>query len=141
MVIIAFYTAELYYSGKPPTVSNGYEEDEKLSRSDLLKNPNGREILPPPPPTPRKNHIDPKDRHVPAAVRKQEEDIFVGDGVDYSIPGKDMTQSPISEDMEESPRNKDRTSYFTEPAYGPVPPSELSHGWQQTVSALGFSFA
>ncbi|XP_073154663.1 suppressor of mec-8 and unc-52 protein homolog 2 isoform X2 [Henckelia pumila] len=118
--------------GKPSTVSNGYEEDEKVSKSDLLKNQNGRETLPPPPPPPRKNHIDPKDKQVPAAVRKEEEDIFVGDGVNYSIPGKDMSQSPISEDMEESPRNKERTAYFTEPAYGPVPPSELSHGWQQT---------
>ncbi|KZV44726.1 suppressor of mec-8 and unc-52 protein2 [Dorcoceras hygrometricum] len=118
--------------GKLSTVSNGYEEDEKFSKSDLPKNQNGREILPPPPPPPRKIHIDPKDKQVPAAVRKEDDDIFVGDGVDYSIPSKDMSQSPVSEDMEESPRNKERTSYFTEPAYGPVPPSDLSHGWQQT---------
>ncbi|THG14452.1 hypothetical protein TEA_016299 [Camellia sinensis var. sinensis] len=44
---------------------------------------------------------------------------------------KDMSQSPISEDMEESPRNKERNSFFNEPAYGPVPPTEPSLDWQQ----------
>lgn len=55
----------------------------------------------------------------------------MGDGVDYAIPSKDMSQSPISEDMEESPRNKERNSFFNEPAYGPVAPTEPSHDWQQ----------
>ncbi|XP_076926191.1 suppressor of mec-8 and unc-52 protein homolog 2-like [Bidens hawaiensis] len=42
-----------------------------------------------------------------------------------------MSQSPLSQDMEESPRRKEeeRASYFDEPAYGPaVPPS---NDWEQ----------
>jgi len=34
--------------------------------------------------------------------------------------------------MEESPRNKEKPSYFTEPAYGPVQPSGLPQEWQGT---------
>lgn len=85
-------------------------------------------------PLPKKNHLERKENQGPAAARVEEEDIFVGEGVDYSIPAGDIGQSPVSEDMEESPRNKERTSYFSEPAYGPVPPSEPSHDWQQAVS-------
>lgn len=125
----------VYYAGKNLSFSNGYEEeDDRISKSDSLKNQNGGEILPPPPPLPKKNQPDPKEIQVPTAIRKEEEDIFVGEGVDYSIPSKDMSQSPISEDMEESPRNKEKPPYFAEPAYGPVPPTELTQGWQQAVS-------
>ncbi|KAL6575325.1 Smu-2 suppressor of mec-8 and unc-52 protein [Orobanche minor] len=116
--------------GKTLSVSNGYEEDERVLKSDSLKNQNGREILPPPPPLPR-NHPDPREKQETTAVRKEEEDIFLGEGVHYSIPSKDMSQSPISEDMEESPRNKEKKTYFAEPAYGPVPPTEVSQSWQQ----------
>ncbi|KAL0410368.1 UNVERIFIED_CONTAM: Suppressor of mec-8 and unc-52 protein2 [Sesamum latifolium] len=112
--------------------SNGYEEDERILKSDSMKNQIGRETLPPPPPLPKQNLPDPKEKREPTGVRKEEEDIFVGEGIDYAIPSKDMSQSPISEDMEESPRNKEKNSYFAEPAYGPVPPAELSHGWQQS---------
>ncbi|KAJ0976185.1 hypothetical protein J5N97_018150 [Dioscorea zingiberensis] len=52
-------------------------------------------------------------------------------GVEYAIPNKDMSQSPVSEDMEESPRNRERQSYFNAPVYGPVPP-EAAQDWQQT---------
>lgn len=104
-------------------------------KSDSFKNQNYGEPLPPPPPPPKKNHPDPIEKPRSPVVRKEEEDIFVGDGVDYTIPSKDMSQSPVSEDMEESPRNKEKQSYFAEPAYGPVPPAELSHEWQQAVSA------
>lgn len=124
----------LYNIGKISATSNGYD-DEKISRGDVLKSQNGKEILPPPPSPPRRNVPD----RGPTAARAEEEDIFVGDGVEYSVPGKDMSQSPVSEDMEESPRNKERTSYFTEPTYGPVPPSDPSQGWQQVVSLLSFS--
>ncbi|KAH6818406.1 RED family protein [Perilla frutescens var. frutescens] len=118
--------------GKNLSVSNGYEEDERILKSDSLKNQNDGGSLPPPPPPPKKNHPDPKEKQGSTFVRKEEEDIFVGEGIDYTIPSKDMSQSPISEDMEESPRNKEKQSYFDEPAYGPVPPAELSHDWQQT---------
>lgn len=104
-------------------------------KSNSLKNQNRGEFLPPPPPLTKKNHPDPKEKQEPDAVRTEEEDIFVGDGIDYSIPSKDMSQSPLSEDMEESPRNKAKNSYFAEPAYGPVPPTEMSHGWQEAVSS------
>lgn len=100
----------------------------------MPKNQTEREFVPPPPPPPRKSHIDSREKQGPAAARAVEEDIFVGDGVDYPIPGKDLSQSPLSEDMEESPRNKEKLSYFTEPAYGPVPPSGLPEEWNGMVS-------
>ncbi|KAL7136932.1 hypothetical protein ABFS83_10G062400 [Erythranthe nasuta] len=127
--------------GKILSFSNVYEDDERVVKSDSRTNQNRGEILPPPPPLPlpppppltKKNHPDPKEDQESTAFRKAEEDIFVGDGVDYSIPSKDMSQSPISEDMEESPR-KEKSSYFAEPAYGPVRPPELSHDWQQQAN-------
>ncbi|KAG2717781.1 hypothetical protein I3760_03G192000 [Carya illinoinensis] len=116
--------------------ASGYEYDEgdKPSKPNggMPKNQTEREFVPPPPPPPRKSHIDSREKQGPAVARAVEEDIFVGDGVDYAIPGKDLSQSPLSEDMEESPRNKEKLSYFTEPAYGPVPPSGLPQEWHGT---------
>ncbi|CAA3009430.1 suppressor of mec-8 and unc-52 homolog 2 [Olea europaea subsp. europaea] len=117
--------------GKLSIASNGFDEDKRVLKSDMMKNQNVEETLPPPPPPPKRNYPDSEVKPGPTAIRKEEEDIFVGDGIDYSIPSKDMSQSPISEDMEESPRNKERTSYYSELAYGPVPPTEPSHDWQQ----------
>ncbi|XP_031477597.1 suppressor of mec-8 and unc-52 protein homolog 2 [Nymphaea colorata] len=88
-----------------------------------------REVLPPPPP-PRKNHASSGDIQTIVVSRVEEDDIFVGDGVNYAIPGKDTGASPISEDMEESPRNRERPSYFSQPEYGPVPPEPIQD-WQQ----------
>ncbi|KAK9274817.1 hypothetical protein L1049_022069 [Liquidambar formosana] len=121
--------------GKISAVGNEYEEEEKPSKPDvgMSKNQIEREILPPPPPLPpRKDHLDLKEKQGPTVARAEDDDIFVGDGIDYAVPGKDMSHSPISEDMEESPRNKERISYFSEPAYGPVPPTEQPQEWQQT---------
>ncbi|CAM8960954.1 unnamed protein product [Rhodiola kirilowii] len=118
---------------KVATVGTIYEEEEKRSKSEvgMLKNPTEREILPPPPPL-RKD--DPKPTQVPIVARVEEDDIFVGDGIDYEVPGKDdMIQSPVVEDMVESPKIKERPAYFNEPAaYGPVPPAEPYQQWQQT---------
>ncbi|KAG6739527.1 hypothetical protein POTOM_057128 [Populus tomentosa] len=118
--------------GKISVVGNEYDEHDKPSKpsSGMLNNKTEREILPPPPPPPKNNLADSFEKQQPAVAREEENDIFVGHGIDYEVPGKDMSQSPLSEDMEESPRNKERLSYFSEPAYGPVPPSELSHEWQ-----------
>lgn len=120
--------------GKVAAVNNVYDEDPRVSNpeSEILKNKSEREnLLPLPPPPPLKSaHTIPKENLGPADARADEDDIFVGDGIDYSIPNKDMSQSPVSEDMEESPRNKERASYF-EPVYGPVPPSAPSQDWQQ----------
>ncbi|KAF7143011.1 hypothetical protein RHSIM_Rhsim05G0001900 [Rhododendron simsii] len=119
--------------GKIAAVDNLYDEDVRLPKPDVehSKYKIDREKLPPPPPPLKKGHPDSKEKQGPAVPRAEEDDIFVGDGIDYSIPSKDMSQSPISEDMEESPRNKERVAYFNEPAYGPVPPTEPSHDWQQ----------
>ncbi|KAL1531239.1 Smu-2 suppressor of mec-8 and unc-52 protein, variant 2 [Salvia divinorum] len=38
--------------GKNSSVSNGYEEDEMILKSDSLKKQNDGEFLPPPPPPP-----------------------------------------------------------------------------------------
>lgn len=125
----------LHVAGKISAVSNEYEEDEKPSQPDgrPLKHQVDREAPPPPPPS-HKNHLDSRDKQVPSVARAEEDDIFVGDGIDYAVPGKDINHSPVSEEMEESPRNRERPSYFNEPVYGPVPPSEPSQDWQQTVS-------
>ncbi|KAJ9687844.1 hypothetical protein PVL29_013871 [Vitis rotundifolia] len=118
--------------GKISTAGNEFDEEKKPSKLDggMSKNQTERESLPPPLP-PRKNYVDSREKHGPSVARSEQDDIFVGDGVEYDIPSKDMSQSPVSEDMEESPRNKERISYLSEPAYGPVPPSEPQE-WQQT---------
>lgn len=122
--------------GKLSAVANEYDEEEKPSKPDGgLKHKMERDILPPPPPPsapiPGNNHANSREKQGPAVARAVDDDIFVGDGVDYAIPNADMSQSPTSEDMEESPRNKDRGTYFSEAAYGPVPPSHPSQDWQQ----------
>lgn len=120
--------------GKVASVNHEYDEDQRVSKSEgeNFKDKSGRETLPPPPPPPplKIAHTIPKENQGPAVARAEEEDIFIGDGIDYSIPTKDMSQSPVSEDMEESPRKKEKVSYF-EPVYGPVPPSDPSQDWQQ----------
>ncbi|PPD84620.1 hypothetical protein GOBAR_DD18446 [Gossypium barbadense] len=118
--------------GKISSLGNEYYEEEKLSKpNDGVSN--GRtekEILPPTPPPPRKNHLDSREKQGPTIARAEEDDIFVGEGVDYNSPEKDAVPSPLSEDMEESPRHKERVSYFPEPAYGPVSPSAAQE-WQE----------
>lgn len=110
-------------------ISNGYDE---VLKSDASKSQIDKETVHPSAQLPKKNHSERREVQGPVVARPEEEDIFIGEGVDYSVPAGDMGQSPVSEDMEESPRNKERTSYFSEPAYGPVPPSEPSHDWQYT---------
>ncbi|KAL5572289.1 hypothetical protein UlMin_021886 [Ulmus minor] len=121
--------------GKFSILGNGYEENDKSSKPDgaMFKNQTERETLPPPPPPPplRKNHTESKEKQGPTVARAADDEIFVGEGVDYDIPGKDLSQSPLSEDMEESPRNKEKVSYFEEPVYGPVPPSAVPQEWQE----------
>ena len=130
---MCLYVIKYYfdYTGKFSAISVDY--DEKFSRPDASKQHTEKEFLPPPPPPPpKRNDYDAKEKVV---NRVEEDDIFVGEGTDYEVPSKDMSQSPLSEDMEESPRGKERASYFEEPVYGPVvPPSQPSHDWQQTVS-------
>ena len=94
----------------------------------MSKNQTERESLSPPL-SPKKNYVDSREKHGPSVARSEQDGIFVRDGVEYDIPSKDMSQSPISEDMEESPRNKERNSYLSEPAYGPIPPFEPQE-WQ-----------
>lgn len=110
------------------SLQSEYDDNVKALKPGFIKNQMDREILPPPPPPLKKNPSDYREKLVPTVARAEEEDIFVGEGTDYAIPTKDMSQSPISEDMEESPRNKERMTYFNEPAYGPVQPSEPVYG-------------
>ncbi|XP_010417439.1 PREDICTED: suppressor of mec-8 and unc-52 protein homolog 2 [Camelina sativa] len=118
--------------GKTSTIAN-YDEDNNQSKIENGSSVNisEREDLPPPPPLPPViNHLDlSKKQEEPPVARTDDDDIFVGEGIDYTVPGKDVMQSPISEDMEESPRDKERVPYFTEPAYGPVQPS-AGQEWQ-----------
>lgn len=127
-----------FFPGKILAAGNGYDKEDKPTKVEGggLKNQTESEFLPPPPPPPpiKKNPLNSREKQGPAVARTDDDDIFVGDGVEYEIPGKDPSQSPVSEDMEESPRNKEKTSYFTEPSYGPVPPSMLPQVWQEPVS-------
>ncbi|CAH8361467.1 unnamed protein product [Eruca vesicaria subsp. sativa] len=121
--------------GKTSTIFHGYDEDNNQSKiENESKNISEREILPPPPPLPAGiNHMDLSNKQeVPPVARTDEDDIFVGDGVDYAVPGKDVTLSPISEDMEESPRDKEKVTYFAEPVYGPVQPT-AGQEWQDIL--------
>ncbi|KAI3902158.1 hypothetical protein MKW92_040994 [Papaver armeniacum] len=126
---------------KISALANDYDEDEKpsLPERGMPNHRNEMEILPPPPPLPR-NFAGKIEKTVPIVARVEEEDIFVGEGVDYAVPTNDMSPA-ASEDMEESPRDRDRPSYFNEPEYGPVapppeygpvaPPPEHPQNWQQ----------
>ncbi|EOY30152.1 PREDICTED: suppressor of mec-8 and unc-52 protein homolog 2 [Theobroma cacao] len=119
--------------GKVLALGNEYDEEDKPSKPNggMSNGRTEKEILPPPPPPPRKNYLDSREKQGPTVARAEEDDIFVGDGIDYDSPRKDMNPSPLSEDMEESPRHKERVSYFAEPAYGPVQPSAAPQEWQE----------
>lgn len=122
-------------TGKTSNVVHEFDEEDKGSKANggISNGRTDREVLPPPPPLPRRNHIDSREKEGPTAARAEDDDIFVGEGVEYEVPGKDIGQSPISEDMEESPRNKEKVSYFTEPAYDAVQPSGPPQTWQDMV--------
>lgn len=124
-------------AGKLSTITKGYDEDSNQSKvkNESSGNTSEREVLPPPPPLPSVlNHMDLSiKQEEPDIPRTDDDDIFVGDGVDFTVPGKDVTQSPISEDMEESPRDKEKVPYFSEPVYGPAQPS-AGQEWQDMVS-------
>ncbi|XP_062182512.1 suppressor of mec-8 and unc-52 protein homolog 2-like [Phragmites australis] len=115
--------------GKTNFASGDYDEPVRPSQTNgsALKNQSEKDM---PPPPPRNNNFDGIEKHSVPIARTDDDDIFVGDGVDYSVPNKEMSQSPVSEDMEESPHNHQMQSYFTEPMYGPVPPSEPAQAWQ-----------
>lgn len=102
------------------------------------------EFLPPPPPLPpQHNFVDSRESAttISAALsitgtangpQGERDDIFEGVGSEY-VPTVREAQSPVSEDMEESPRDNDRQSYFNEP-YGPAPPPhDLRQGWEHEV--------
>ena len=137
LIINVLSASAILNTGKNLAVGNGYDEEDKPSSKVEVgrpKNQTEREFILPPPPPSKKNHANSREKQGPAFARAEEDDIFVGDGVEYEVPGKDVSQSPLSEDMEESPRNKDKPSYFAEPSYGPVPPAVLPQGWQESVS-------
>ncbi|KAK2651248.1 hypothetical protein Ddye_018737 [Dipteronia dyeriana] len=102
--------------GKTSIFCNEFDEENKSSK------PNGgianyrteREILTPPPPPPRKNHINSREKQGLIVATAAEEDIFVGEGIDY----------------ESLLEIRKKVSNFSEPAYGPVPPPEPPQSWQ-----------
>ncbi|KAL6641908.1 hypothetical protein ACP70R_020089 [Stipagrostis hirtigluma subsp. patula] len=115
--------------GKNSLASGDYDEPARPSQTNGSASKNQSEKdMPPPPAPPRKNNFVGNEKQSVPIARTDDDDIFVGEGVDYTVPNKEMSQSPVSEDMEESPRNHQKQSYFTEPMYGPVPPSEPMYG-------------
>jgi IK cytokine len=124
-----------YNAGKNNLASGDYDEAVKPSQTNGSALKHQSDMPPPPAPHPRNNNFNGKEEQSVPIARADDDDIFVGDGVDYSVPNKEMSQSPVAEDMEESPHNNhQKQSYFTEPMYGPVPPSESAQAWQQPVS-------
>ncbi|CAN6352838.1 unnamed protein product [Urochloa humidicola] len=118
--------------GKNSLASGDYDEAVKPSQTNgsAPRHQPEKNMPPPPLPPPRNDNYNGKEKQPVPISRADDDDIFVGDGVDYTIPNKEMSQSPVSEDMDESPRNH-QESYFAEPMYGPVPPSEPAQAWQQ----------
>ncbi|XP_047084983.1 suppressor of mec-8 and unc-52 protein homolog 2-like [Lolium rigidum] len=117
--------------GKNNLAGGDYDEAvRRQTNGSALKQHSEKELLPPPPPLPRKSNFSEKEKHKPSVpiAREDDDDIFVGDGVDYTVPNKEMSESPISEDMDESPHNHQNQSHLTEPAYGPIRPSEPAYG-------------
>ncbi|KAJ3684415.1 hypothetical protein LUZ61_013579 [Rhynchospora tenuis] len=118
------------------SAGNGYDEEEKSKQTNHSgKQHLEREMLPPPPP-PRKSNAgvnEKKKQPPPVILREDDDDIFVGEGVEYSVPTKETNGSPVLEDMDGLPSHpQERQSYFEEPVYGPVPPSEPTYNWQPT---------
>jgi IK cytokine len=72
------------------------------------------DMPPPPVPPPWNTSFNGKEKPPVPVARADVDDIFVGDGVGYSVPNKEMSQSPVS-DMDESPHNHQKQSNFTEP--------------------------
>jgi IK cytokine len=120
--------------------SGDYDEAVKPTQTNGsgLKHKSEKNMPLPPPPPPRSNNSNGKEKQSVPLARADDDDIFVGDGVDYFVPNKEMSQSPVSEDMDESPHDHQKQSYFAEPMYGPVPPSEPAQAWQQPVSLYMF---
>ncbi|CAA6664592.1 unnamed protein product [Spirodela intermedia] len=80
--------------GKLSGLGIDFEEDEKarLPESGVKKHEEAeRESLPPPP---QMSHLDVRDRQAPPSAREDDDDIFVGYGVDYAVPGNGPNQSP-----------------------------------------------
>jgi len=116
--------------GKSNLASGDYGESVKPSQTNGSTLKHQSDMPPPPAPPPRNNNFNGKEKQPVPVSREDDDDIFVGDGVDYLVPNKEMSQSPVS-DMDESPHNHQKQSNFTEPLYGPVPPSESAQAWQQ----------
>ncbi|XP_066355679.1 suppressor of mec-8 and unc-52 protein homolog 2-like [Miscanthus floridulus] len=118
--------------GKSNLASGDYDESVKPSQINGSTLKHQSDMPPPPAPPHRNNNFNGKEKQPVPVARADDDDIFVGDGVDYSVPNKEMSQSPVS-DMDESPHNHQKQSNFTEPMsmYGPVPPSEPAQAWQQ----------
>ncbi|KAG6551798.1 hypothetical protein Mapa_006615 [Marchantia paleacea] len=87
-------------------------------------------MLPPPPPH-RRSHFDGAEQPSAISRRNIEDDIFEDAGTEYATTINEG--SPLSEDMEESPREGERNMYFSEPAYGPAPPQPMGQEWLQQV--------
>nr|CBX25386.1 hypothetical_protein [Oryza brachyantha] len=117
--------------GKNSLASGDYDEVARPGQTNGSALKQQIQKAMPPPPPPRNNNFSGNEKQSVPVVRADEDDIFVGDGVDYSVPNKEMSQSPVSEDMEESPHNHQKQSYFTEPIYGPVAPSDNAQAWPQ----------
>lgn len=111
---------------------NDYEKQPNTADGHSKRHLN-KEMLPPPPPLPRKGHTEAKEQQqLSVNAHNEEDDIFEGVGTDYVVRGRNESQSPFSEDMEESPRDGESQPFFNDPVYGPAPPTDMTgQDWQQ----------
>ncbi|XP_020406217.1 suppressor of mec-8 and unc-52 protein homolog 2 isoform X2 [Zea mays] len=116
--------------GKNNLASGDCDESVKPSKINGSTQKHQSDMPPPPARPPQNNNFTGKEKQPVPVARADDDDIFVGDGVDYTVPNEEMSQSPVS-DMDESPHNHQKQSNFIEPMYGPVPPSEPAQAWQQ----------
>ncbi|KAL5205185.1 hypothetical protein ABZP36_033394 [Zizania latifolia] len=117
--------------GKNSLASGDYDEITRPGQTNASLKHQLQKDMPLPLP-PQNNNFTGNEKRSVSIARAVDDDIFIGDGVDYSVPNKEMSKSPVSEDMDESPHyNHQKQSYFTEPVYGPIPPSEPAQSWPQ----------
>jgi IK cytokine len=101
--------------------------DDAVKPSQANGSEHQADMSPPPAPPPQNNNFNGKEKQSVHIARADGDGIFVGDGVDYLVPKKEMSRSPVSVDMDEA-------VLFHCIMFGPVPPSESAQARQLPVS-------
>jgi IK cytokine len=84
MCLCAFYIV-----GKINLANSDYDDPVRSSQTNgsTLKNQSEKDM--PPPPLPRSSNSSGTEKQSVPVARPDDDDIFIGDGVDYSVPNKE----------------------------------------------------